>query len=87
MAGRGRNAYVLSLRTHLPVRAAFRVIREMDYVLHRGVFIAIVFGIASARNGFVKDQSTSRIKFPPSVPPRKPYSAIPIGHMRPLGKD
>ena len=83
---RGQAHSPFAAHTSVCVCAVCRVVREMEYALHRGVFLAIVFGILSARNGFVKDQSTSRIKFPPAVPPRKPYSAIPIGHMRPLGK-
>ncbi|KAI0222815.1 Fibrinogen-like protein 1 [Lamellibrachia satsuma] len=56
----------------------------MDATLSHAAFLAFCVGLCSERNGFVKDQSTDRIPFPPGVPPRKPYSDIPIGHLRPL---
>jgi len=47
-------------------------------------FLFVLFEISVARVGFVKDQSTTRIKFPPLI--QKLPHGIPTGHLRPFGK-
>ena len=49
------------------------------------VMVGLFLGCA-ARDGFIKDQSTTNMVFPPRIIPKRPGGDIPTGHFRPLGK-
>jgi hypothetical protein len=47
------------------------------------IVVLALLELCSARIGFVKDQSITKVKFPPVI---KKQPAMPTGHLRPLGK-